>query len=107
MLIPILKEYKQDDKYFIFTNDVSIPKVPRALEKYFDSILKIIGIKHQNFHSLRHTFATRLREQKVDIKVISELLGHSDWRTTQSIYVHASVDYKRESVDTFNCCLPC
>jgi len=107
ILIPILKEYKKDDNYFIFTNNEFIPKDPRALEKYFDSLLKRIGIKHLNFHSLRHTFATRLREQKVDIKVISELLGHSDWRTTQSIYVHASLDHKRDSVDTFSCLLPC
>lgn len=106
-LIPILKEYKQDDNYYIFTNNSLTPKDPRALEKYFASILKRIGIKQLNFHSLRHTFATRLREQKVDIKVISELLGHSDWKITQSIYVHASLDYKRTSVDTFNCYLTC
>lgn len=106
-LIPILKEYKQDDNYYIFTNNSLTPKDPRALEKYFASILKRIGIKQLNFHSLRHTFATRLREQKVDIKVISELLGHSDWKITQSIYVHASLDHKRTSVDTFNCYLTC
>ena len=107
ILITILTEYKKDDDYFIFTNDKLIPKDPRALEKYFTNLLKKIGIKHLNFHSLRHTFATRLREQKVDIKVISELLGHSDWKITQSIYVHASIDYKRNSVDTFNCYLTC
>ena len=106
MLIPILKEYKQDDNYYIFTNNALIPKDPRALEKYFESVLKKINIKQLNFHSLRHTFATRLCEQKVDIKVISELLGHSDWRTTQSIYVHASLEHKRSSVNTFNFYLP-
>ena len=107
ILISILKEYKQDNDYYIFSNDKLIPKDPRSLEKYFTNLLKRIGIKHLNFHSLRHTFATRLREQKVDIKVISELLGHSDWKITQSIYVHASIDYKRDSVNTFNCYLPC
>jgi len=105
ILISILKEYKQEDDYYIFTNNPLTPKDPRAVEKYFASVLKKVGIKQLNFHSLRHTFATRLREQKVDIKVISELLGHSDWRTTQSIYVHASLDHKRTSVDTFNCYL--
>lgn len=70
-------------------------------------MLKRVGIKELNFHSLRHTFATRLREQNVDIKVISELLGHSDWKITQSIYVHASLDYKKDSVDAFNRYLPC
>ena len=107
ILISILKEYKQDDNIYIFSNSSTIPKDPRTVEKYFASVLKRIGIKQLKFHSLRHTFATRLREQKVDIKVISELLGHSDWKITQSIYVHASLDYKRTSVDTFNCYLPC
>lgn len=107
ILVSILKEFKQEKDCYIFTNDTLIPKDPRAVEKYFASVLKKVGIKQLNFHSLRHTFATRLREQKVDIKVISELLGHSDWKITQSIYVHASLDYKRDSVDTFNCYLPC
>lgn len=107
ILISILKEYKQDNNYYIFTNNNLIPKDPRAVEKYFASVLKKLGIKELNFHSLRHTFATRLREQKVDIKVISELLGHSDWKITQSIYVHASLDYKRDSIDTFNYYLQC
>lgn len=102
ILISILKRFKKESDCYIFTNSESIPKDPRALEKYFTSVLKRVGIKKLNFHSLRHTFATRLREQNVDIKVISELLGHSDWRITQSIYVHASLDYKRVSVDTFN-----
>jgi len=106
ILISILKQYRQDDDYFIFTNNGSIPKDPRALEKYFSSVLTRIGIKKLNFHSLRHTFATRLREQKIDIKVISELLGHSDWKITQSFYIHASIDYKRNSIDTFNSYLP-
>lgn len=107
ILISILRRYKKETDCYIFTNSVLLPKDPRAVEKYFTSVLKKVGIKELNFHSLRHTFATRLREQNVDIKVISELLGHSDWKITQSIYVHASLDYKRDSVDTFNRYLPC
>lgn len=107
ILISILKRYKKETDCYIFTNSVLLPKDPRAVEKYFTSVLKKVGIKELNFHSLRHTFATRLREQNVDIKVISELLGHSDWKITQSIYVHASLDYKRDSVDTFNRYLSC
>lgn len=107
ILVLILRKYKQENDCYVFTNNTIIPKDPRAVEKYFASVLKRVGIKELNFHSLRHTFATRLREQNVDIKVISELLGHSDWKITQSIYVHASLDYKRDSVDTFNRYLPC
>ena len=82
---------------FIFTNS-NKPKDPRSVEKYFSNLLDKLNIKHLKFHSLRHTFATRLREKKVDIKVISELLGHSDWKLTQDIYIHASFEYKKESI---------
>ena len=97
-IINLLKQYIIDNNDFIFTNSDK-PKDPRAVEKYFADLLKKIGIKNLNFHSLRHTYATRLREQKVDIKVISELLGHANWKITQEIYVHSSFDYMKDSVD--------
>ena len=100
-IIGLLKQYTNDKNNYIFTNS-SKPKDPRTVEKYFTNLLNKLGIKNLNFHSLRHTYATRLMEQKVDIKVISELLGHSDWKTTQSIYVHASFEYKKESINELN-----
>lgn len=48
------------------------------------------------FHALRHTFATRLLEKNVNIKIISELLGHKDIQTTLNIYTHVTVDAKKE-----------
>ena len=48
-------------------------------------------------HSLRHTFATRLFEKGFDIKIISELLGHSSTEITYRIYVHV-IDSLKESV---------
>ena len=48
-------------------------------------------------HILRHTFATRLAEAGIDIKVAQALLGHSDIKTTIKIYNHADSDrIKRE-----------
>ena len=97
-VIKHLKKYIKDKDNFIFTGSDK-PKDPRTLEKYFSELLDRLNIKQNNFHSLRHTFATRLREQKVDIKVISELLGHSSWKFTQDIYVHASFESKKHSVN--------
>ena len=94
----ILKKYINDNDNYIFTNS-SNPKDPRTVEKYFNNLLIKLNIRHLKFHSLRHTYATRLREQKVDIKVISELLGHANWKITQDIYVHASFEYKEKSVN--------
>lgn len=96
-IMDILKEYTNDINNFIFTNSNN-PKDPRSVEKYFSKLLEDLNIRHLKFHSLRHTYATRLREQKADIKVISELLGHSNWKITQDIYVHASFECKKNSV---------
>jgi integrase len=101
ILINYLNIFKTNNDYYIFTNS-NIPKDPRTIEKYFNCLLKRLNLKHLKFHTLRHTFATRLREQKVDIKTISELLGHSDWKITQSIYVHTSIEYKRTSVNNLS-----
>ena len=97
-IINLLKQYIEDKDNYIFTG-TNKPKDPRTLEKYFTSLLKRLNLKPLNWHSLRHSFSTRLREQKVDIKVISELLGHSNWKTTQEIYVHASLDSKIQSMN--------
>lgn len=49
-------------------------------------------------HALRHTFATNLFSNGVDIKTISELLGHSDITTTYNTYVHVIKKLKRDAV---------
>ena len=98
-LIPILDSFKTNNENFIFTNSLT-PKDPRAFEKYFSSVLEKCQIRNLNFHALRHTFATRAREAGIDIKVLSEILGHSSYHITQEIYVHISVDFKRESIDS-------
>lgn len=98
-LADILKNYQTKSEYYIFTNSLK-PKDPRAYEKYFSSTLKKCKIRNLNFHALRHTFATRSREAGIDIKVLSEILGHSSYHITQEIYVHISVDFKRDSIDS-------
>lgn len=98
-IIELLEEYKSKGENYIFTNS-NLPKDPRTYEKYFSNILKRNGIRNLNFHTLRHTFATRSREAGIDIKVLSEILGHSSYHITQEIYVHISVDFKRDSINS-------
>ena len=100
-IIDYLKIYITKSDTYIFTGN-NKPKDPRTVEKYFSNLLKKLNIRHLNFHSLRHTYACRLRENKVDIKVISELLGHSDWKFTQEIYVHATFENKKNSIKELN-----
>lgn len=50
------------------------------------------------FHELRHTFATNLIQAGVDVKVVSQLLGHSSVKITYDTYVHMGVDRAVEAV---------
>ena len=58
------------------------------MQNRYKSLLKRAGVPYRNFHALRHTYATRCIEQNVDVKSVSEMLGHSDVRITLQTYVH-------------------
>lgn len=67
------------------------PVSPRNLDRLFRCVQSRVGIpqnEQAGLHSLRHTFATRLFDNGVDIKTISRLLGHSDVTVTMKTYVH-------------------
>lgn len=56
-----------------------------------------------HFHMLRHTFATMLVNSKVDIKIAQELMRHSSFNTTMTLYTHINDDTKKQTVnDVFN-----
>ena len=71
---------------------------PRTFEYRFHKLLEKNGIPGINYHALRHTFATRCIEAGVDVKSLSELLGHSNAAVTLNTYVHSSMERKREEL---------
>lgn len=75
---------------------------PRTYEYRFHKTLEECGIKQFNYHVLRHTFATRCIEAGVDVKSLSEMLGHSNVAITLSTYVHSSMEMKRKQLEKLN-----
>lgn len=58
-----------------------------------------LGIEHKGFHALRHTFATRALECGMDVKTLSEILGHKNATVTLNRYVHSLVEHKQEMMN--------
>lgn len=93
-LLVELKSYQQNKSDYVISKSLGKKIDVRTYQSSFERLLKKLNIKHYGFHSLRHTFATRLLENKVDIKTISELLGHSNPSITLNRYVHTNLQNK-------------
>lgn len=77
---------------------------PRTIQRRFSRLAKRLGLSGAHFHTLRHTFATRLLELGVDVKTVSALLGHSSARTTLDFYAHSLSEQQRAAVALLSAC---
>ena len=93
-----LKTEKQNAQgEFVFTCK-GHPLEPRVVQYRFKQLLKKARLRNVNFHTLRHTFATRCLELNFDIKTLSELLGHASAKLTLDRYGHSQMEQKRASM---------
>lgn len=98
ILIDTLSVYQTSSEGYVLTNSESKFIEPRAMQNHFKKVLKICEIEAANFHSLRHTFATRCVEVGFDVKSLSEILGHATVNITMNRYVHPSLELKKENM---------
>lgn len=74
---------------------------PNHMGESFRNLLKDAGLPPMHFHDLRHSAATILLAQRVNIKVIQELLGHSDIVITLRVYGHLLPSMQGDAVETW------
>lgn len=97
-MLSVLRSFRAGENDYLFTGSDK-PMEPRTLQYRFQKFLKELGISHRNFHILRHSFATRCIDCGMDIKSLSEILGHANVQVTLQMYVHPSMDSKRSALE--------
>ena len=96
-LLPMINQFRSDG--YVLSSDKLKYTEPRLMQIKFSQMIVECNIEKTNFHALRHTFATRCIEAGVDVKTLSEFLGHSDVKTTLNRYVHSSFELKQKSME--------
>ena len=84
---------------YVFAMPLGTCVEPSTMRDALNFLLDAAGIEHANFHSLRHTFATRALEAGMPIKTLSDILGHSQVQITMDLYCHSSIDHMRDSMN--------
>lgn len=77
---------------------------PRTVQRQLRAMTRQLGLNGVHFHTLRHSFATRLMEKGVDIKTVSALLGHSSAKTTLDFYAHSLMEQQRSAINQLCAC---
>ena len=89
---------KQSESRYVIAsgeNGVSV----RSYQASFSLLLKRLNIPHKGFHATRHTFATRALECGMDVKTLSEILGHNDPTVTLKRYAHSMMEHKKDMMN--------
>lgn len=107
-VISLLEEYKlwyEEQKSLygeLWTNSNRLfvqadgkPMHPDTISKWFVKFVGNIGLPVINFHGLRHTNATLLISQNIDIAVVAARLGHAQITTTLNFYVHPVISHNK------------
>ena len=109
-IISLLEEYKlwyEEQKSIydelwansdrLFVQSDGKPMHPSTISKWFVKYVAQIGLPVINFHGLRHTNASLLVAQNIDIAIISARLGHAQISTTLNFYVHPLLSHNRKA----------
>lgn len=106
-LFSIIQEYKCISTSEFIVSDKTVFISPRTFEYRYHKVLDMCGVSSVNYHALRHTFATRCIEAGVDVKSLSEVLGHANVSITLNTYVHSSMSMKKCQLEKLTALTAC
>lgn len=89
---------KWEDRNLVFTDLHGGYFNPRYLDILFHKVLVEAGLPSMRFHDLRHSAATLLRGMGVDMKVLQEILGHSNYMITANLYSHVFLSEQEQAM---------
>ncbi len=92
------KSTEPDDYVCVSSNGTKLNR--RNVSRTLSSICKDMNLPNLNIHALRHSYGSILLSQGIEIKIISELLGHSDISVTYNIYIGIKEEDKQSAVET-------
>jgi integrase len=110
-LLPILREHRTrqleerlkaeywQENDLVFCTSLGTYYEPRNVRRKLDALMKDSGMRYFRLHDVRHFFASLLLAQGVELKVVSEILGHSSIRITADIYTHLLPKIKDDAID--------
>lgn len=90
-----------EDNNLLFPSNVGTYIDSKNLLNTWRRTFNNINVPYRKFHALRHTYATQLLKNKVDLLTVSKLLGHSSIKTTE-IYAHVLENEKVDDVQKLN-----
>lgn len=94
----LMSAYSTRSSPFVVSNTANFVGT-RTFDHQYRNLLKKHNLPIVNFHTLRHTFATRCVEVGTDAKTLSRLLGHSTATISLNVYVHPSMDAMKQQMD--------
>ena len=104
-VVEVLKAYRgQNNSRWMFPSPVipDAPLDPAYCRKKLHSVLEYAGIRQVRFHDCRHTFCAEALSQGMDVKMLSEIIGHTTVATTLDVYAHITDTMRRDAADSID-----
>lgn len=95
------KDEKDKSHFLLFGHTDGHPYSPDTVSQMWERVVDRLGIKKISFHDLRHSSATYLLSQGIDMKTIQKRLGHRDITTTLNLYSHVTEEMSERPADVF------